>query len=228
MSLRGNILASYASQGYVSVIGIVVVPQYIKYMGAEAYGLVGFFVMLQAWFNLLELGLTPTIARESARFNGGVLAALDYRRLVRALEGVFLVVTVTGGLLLFCSSGWIGSNWLNASKLGVEEVTSSLQLVAAIVALRWMCGLYRGVITGFEKLVWLSGFNAAVATLRFVAVLPLLLFVDATPVSFFRYQLAVAVFEFAGLAWYSYRLIPSSPLAEHLKWEWANFGGKEL
>ena len=42
-------------------------PMYIKYMGAEAYGLVGFFSMLQAWFNLLDLRLTPTIGRETAR-----------------------------------------------------------------------------------------------------------------------------------------------------------------
>ena len=31
-------------------------PLYIKYMGAEAYGLVGFFTMLQAWFGLLDMG----------------------------------------------------------------------------------------------------------------------------------------------------------------------------
>ena len=72
MSLKRNILANYASQLYVTIIGIVMVPLYIKYMGSEAYGLVGFFSMLQAWFGLLDMGLTPTMSREAARFNGGV------------------------------------------------------------------------------------------------------------------------------------------------------------
>jgi O-antigen/teichoic acid export membrane protein len=67
MPLKKNILANYASQIYVTLIGIFMVPLYIKYMGAEAYGLVGFFAMLQAWFNLLDMGLTPTTARETAR-----------------------------------------------------------------------------------------------------------------------------------------------------------------
>jgi len=97
MSLRQNILVSFVSQTYVALIGVVMVPMYIQYMGAEAYGLVGFFAMLQAWFNLLDVGLTPTIARETARHRGGATDALSYRRLVRALEVVFLAIALMGG-----------------------------------------------------------------------------------------------------------------------------------
>jgi len=90
MSLKRNILANYASQFYVTIIYIVMVPSYIKYMGSEAYGLIGFFAMLQVWFALLDMGLTPTMSRETARYNGGATDALSYRRLVRALEGICL------------------------------------------------------------------------------------------------------------------------------------------
>ena len=48
MSLKANIGANYASQLYTTLIGIVLVPLYVKTMGGEAYGLVGFFAMLQA------------------------------------------------------------------------------------------------------------------------------------------------------------------------------------
>ena len=91
MSLKKNIFANYISQIYVTMISIVIVPLYIKYMGADAYGLVGFFSMLQAWFNLLDMGLTPTMARETSRYRGGAINALDYRRFIRALEGIFLL-----------------------------------------------------------------------------------------------------------------------------------------
>ena len=76
MTLKKNLLANYASQIYVTVIGIVMVPLYVRYMGAEAYGLVGFFAMLLVWFNLLDMGLTPTVARETARFHGGAIPCL--------------------------------------------------------------------------------------------------------------------------------------------------------
>ena len=117
MSLKKNILANYLNQIYITLVGIVILPLYIKYMGAEAYGLVGFFAMLQAWFNLLDMGLTPTMARETARYRGGATDALSYRRLVRALEGVFLAVAVVGGVTLFTASGYIAKDWLQA-KIG--------------------------------------------------------------------------------------------------------------
>lgn len=221
MSLKKNILANYASQIYVTLIGIAMVPLYIKYMGAEAYGLVGFFAMLQALFNLLDMGLSLTMTRETARFCGGATSALNYRRLVRALEGVFLVVAVAGGMVMFSAAGYIAHDWLQASQLPISEVQTAVQLMAAIVAMRWMCGLYRGAISGSERLVWLGGYSSVVASLRFIGVLPVLIFIGATPVVFFSYQFGVAVLELAGLLWYAYLLLPAIPPMQRLPWDWS-------
>ena len=220
MSLKKNILANYASQIYVTLIGIIMVPLYIKYMGAEAYGLIGFFAMLQAWFNLLDMGLTPTMARETSRFRGGATDALSYRRLVRALEGVFLVVALVGGTAMFAASGYISHGWLQASQLPIAEVQRAIQLMAIIIAMRWMCGLYRGAISGSERLVWLGGYNSMIATLRFVAVLPVLMFIGVKPTIFFSFQFGAAVIEFAGLLFYAYRLLPDIPRGQRLPWDW--------
>lgn len=218
MSLKKNILASYATQIYVTLVGILILPLYLKYMGAEAYGLVGFFTMLQAWFNLLDMGLTPTVARETARFHGGATDALSYRRLLRALQLIFFAIALLGGGAMFAFSGVIADRWLNVQTLPLAQVQLALQLMAVGVALRWMSGLYRGCISGSERLVWLGGFNAFVATLRFVGVLPVLIWVGHSPTMFFTYQLLVAVVELAGLAAKSYRLFPAVPPGQFLGW----------
>lgn len=220
MRYRSNILSNYASQFYIAVVGIAMVPLYVQYMGAEAYGLVGLFAMLQVWFGLLDVGLTPTMARESARFQGGGSTALEYRRLTRALEGIFLGVATFGGILLFVMASPMASGWLKASELSTHEITASLQLIALIVALRWMSSFYRGVITGAERLVWLSVFNSLVATGRFVLVLPLLIFVSAAPSAFFAFQLGMAMVELLGLTWIAYRLFPPVENVQRIKWEW--------
>ena len=220
MSLGKNIFASYVSQIYVTLIGIVMVPLYIKYMGAETYGLVGFFAMLQAWFNLLDMGLTPTVARETARHQGGGISAIEYRRLVRALEGVFAAVALVGGVALVFASDYIAQNWLKASLLPVQEVTTALKLMAIIIALRWTGGLYRGVISGSQRLVWLSGFNSVVATVRFIGVIPLLIYVGTTPTLFFGFQLGVALFELALLCIYAYQMMPSLGKIARPAWAW--------
>lgn len=218
MSFKKNVLATYTTQIYVTLIGILILPMYLKYMGAEAYGLVGFFTMLQAWFNLLDMGLTPTVARETARFHGGATDALSYRRLLRALQLIFFTVALLGGGTMFVFSGLIAESWLNVQTLPLGQVQLALQLMAVGVALRWMSGLYRGCISGSEQLVWLSGFNSFIATLRFVGVLPVLIWVGHSPAIFFTYQLLVAVVELIGLLAKSYGLFPAVPTGQALGW----------
>ncbi|MBB1603855.1 oligosaccharide flippase family protein [Variovorax sp. UMC13] len=218
MSFKRNILASYASQIYVTLIGILILPVYLKYMGPEAYGLVGFFTTLQAWFGLLDMGLTPMVARETARFKGGATNALSYRRLLRALQIIFLGIALLGGGAMVGLSEWIANNWLNVKTLSVAQVELALQLMAVGIAFRWIAGLYRGCITGSEELVWLGGFNALIATFRFVFVLPVLIWVGNSPAVFFTYQLLVAMFELCGLASHAHRSFPLFPKRERLGW----------
>ena len=218
MDLKRNIIASYATQIYVTLVGILILPLYLKYMGAEAYGLVGFFTMLQAWFNLLEMGLTPTVARETARFHGGATDALSYRRLLRALQLIFFTVALLGGGAMFMFSGVIADRWLNVQTLPLAQVELALQLMAVGVALRWMSGLYRGCISGAEHLVWLGGFNALIASLRFLGVMPVLIWIDSSPKTFFIYQTSIAIIEFAGLFLKAKKIKPKLLSAEFIGW----------
>lgn len=208
MSLKRNIAANYLSQIYVTLIGILMLPLYIQYMGAEVYGLVGFFTMLQAWFGLLDLGLTPTIGRETARYHGGVMPALVYLQLYRALSLIFICSAIFGGSGLFLLSDRIATHWLLAETLPLSDIVTAIKIMAISVALRWMCGLYRGVVTGSEKLVWLSGFNVLMATLRFITVLPVMWYFGFTAFVFFIYQLIVALIELSSLWLKSSRLLP--------------------
>lgn len=221
MSLQRNVIASLANQIYVTLIGVVLVPLYLRYMGAEAYGLVGFFAMLQVWFGLLDVGLTPTLSREAARHHGGASDDLQYRKLVRVLEVVFLAVGLTSGMTISASAHWIATQWLRSSELPISQVVGAIQLMGLIFALRWMCGLYRGALSGAEQLVWLSGFNAVVATLRFAGVLPLLLMFEPTATLFFKYQLLVAACETLVLVVRAYRQFPSVPATIPWRIDWA-------
>ena len=68
MSIRRNVIANYLGQGWAAVMGLAFVPIYVSYLGMEAYGLVGLFALLQGWLALLDMGMTPTLGREMARF----------------------------------------------------------------------------------------------------------------------------------------------------------------
>ncbi|MDX7998858.1 polysaccharide biosynthesis protein [Xenorhabdus sp. Reich] len=207
--LRKNIVSNYISQIYVSIVGILILPFYIKYMGAEAYGLVGFFAILQAWFGLLDLGLTPTISRETARYHGGSISALVYSQLFRSLSLIFFLIAFIGGAGLWIFSGKIATIWLKTNYLSIDQVIFSIKIMAISISLRWIGGLYKGIISGSEKFVWLSGFNVIIATLRFVAVFISMWLYGFTPYVFFIHQLFIAIFEIIILFFYAIKIIPS-------------------
>jgi O-antigen/teichoic acid export membrane protein len=222
MSLKRNIIASYISQFYATLIGIFLVPVYVRYMGVEAYGLIGFFTMMQAWISLLDMGLTQTLARETARFfNGSDADALQLRRLVRSLECIFICMALVGCVAMILGSDSIAGSWLKVRQLPLIEVQRSISLMAVMFGLRWMCGLYRGAIAGFERLVWLSWLNIALATARYALVIPVFIFVGTTPTDFFMCQLAITVIETIVLTNHTYRLLPKINTLHRLLWQWA-------
>lgn len=225
MSLKKYILANYVSQIYVTLIGIIMVSLYLKYMGAEAYGLVGFYVMLQAWFMLLDMGLTPTLSRETAHFRGGATDAVNLRHLLHTLEGIFVGVALLGATIMMVGAGYIATSWLKVQELSVVEVQHAILLMAIIVALRWVSGLYRGAVNGFERMVWLSGFNIAIATARFVLVIPFFIYVGTSSTEFFSYQLLLTVVELLTLIIQTYRLMPKIDNSENLPWQWQPLRG---
>src|SRR5215831_9771679 len=70
MSLvRRNIIANFAGQGWIALMGFVFVPFYLRLIGAEGYGLIGFFVLLSSTLSLLDMGFDITAMREIAPFN---------------------------------------------------------------------------------------------------------------------------------------------------------------
>lgn len=190
-------------------------------MGAEAYGLVGIFAMLQALFSVLDVGLTQTVSRESARHRGGATTDIDYLRLVRSLEGIFLGVSILIIFIFIYFSESISKNWLKAEIIPIAEIKQSLQLMIVIVALRWSSGLYRGIISGNERFVLLSVFNIGIATFRFIAVIPLLIYYNSEPTAFFTYQIIISLFELAGLIIMTYKELPKQNEEIHIKWTWA-------
>jgi O-antigen/teichoic acid export membrane protein len=220
MPLRANVAANYASQIYVAVVGVMFVPVYMRLLGAESYGLVAFFALLQTWFQMFDMGFTATISRETARYLGGGSDARHLRQLLRSLEGVFWSVGIVVALVLAIEAPRVATNWLSARELPTRVVVTSIAVMALAVSLRWISGLYRGAIAGLERQVWLSAFNIAVVSLRFIGVIPVLMFVDRGAIAFFVWQATVSCVELAILIGFTYSQIPL-PGGGRVGWSWA-------
>lgn len=207
MELKKKITVNIVAQVYIAGTGIIVTPIYLKLMGPEAYGLIGIFTLIQAIFNILDLGLTPTLARETARARGSEKSKSEYFDILSAIKKIFIVISISGCLALVIGTDFIVNNWLKIKQLDKFEVQQALVAIAVCVSLRWMSGLYRASITGFEEFQWLSYWNIFITTLRFLIVIPILYITEGSFVVFFVYQVAIACLEIYGLANKSQRLI---------------------
>ena len=111
--LRRNLIANYIGQAWTAFVSLAFIPIYIKYLGIDAYGLIGIFAILVSWISLLDMGMTPMLSREMARYNGGELSIQSIRDLLRSVECIaFLVATLVATLIALCSD-WIATSWLN-------------------------------------------------------------------------------------------------------------------
>ncbi len=171
-------------------------PFYLKYLGAEAYGLVGFFTMLMSWMALLDLGLSTTLARETAKLKDKINGLYELKKITISVEVFFIVISIIIFSVIFFGSGWISTYWLDVKELSYETVESTIKIMAFLIVLRWFVGLYQGTIIGFEHHIWLNIYKIIFATLKFFGAFLLIVFVSDNIVHFFYFQLLVSIFEF--------------------------------
>ena len=190
------------------LIGIIVTPLYLQYLGAEAYGLVGFFALMQAWMNLLDLGLSPTLGRQAAYARGQVNGFEAFKRLVKSFEVIFFALAVCIVSIVYFSSDWIAQSWIKSEILEIQTLIYCVVLMGVMIGLRWFSGLYRSGINGLEDQVWLNSANIALTSLKFVGALILLAFISQDIQHFFEYQLFVGLIELIIFAVHFYKKLP--------------------
>lgn len=207
--MRRNATANYASQIYAAAVMVGAVPYLLATMGPEAFGLIGFFTLVQGWSQLLDLGLSAAVIRESARFMVGSIDATVFRGLLRAFGAMFWTLGVGLAVVLILLAPTVARSWLKVQHLPTPEVHVVLMWMAVAIALRWISSLYRGVMLGMERQVWLNVFSSGVTTVRFVAVLPVMAVFGAGARVFFMFQAVVSALELATLMVKVSRLMPT-------------------
>ncbi len=211
-----NILANYIGQIYVMAISVFIMPLYLQYMGAEAYGLVGFFVLMQFWLNLLDAGFAPTLGRQVAEARGNYEKFEAFFKLLRSIEIIFFILSVIIILVIFITSFWISTNWIHANDLGQEIIQHCIILMGIILSIRWFSTLYKSGINGFEDQVWYNKINIFLVTLKYLGSLVILIFISKSIKVFFYYQFSVGIVELLILNFRLYSLMPKKIVKNNL------------
>lgn len=189
-------------------MGVAFIPLYVRFLGAEGFGLIGVYSALQAWMAVLDLGLGPTLTRETARLRAGAQTGTGLRNLLRSMElvyaGLGAAILITGWAL----APWIADNWLNVERLPVAAVTDAIQVMLLVIVCRWSESLYRNALIGLQRQVLLNVWVALFATLRGAGAVGMLAWVSPTLGVFFWWQALVSVASLAVLVLAVYFSLP--------------------
>jgi O-antigen/teichoic acid export membrane protein len=210
MNLKKNVIANYLGQGWTVLMGLAFIPLYIKYLGMEAYGLIGVFAVLQAWLTLLDMGMTPTLNREMARYKAGALSKESIFDLLRSIEWICAGLTLLIIICICFFAPLLSEKWFNFEKLPVETVTKAIITMGFVIATRLWEEIYRSAIRGMQQQVWLNIAQGILATLRWAGVLVVLLWVSTTIQAFFLWQGFISVVSVFVYAYKTYHSLPDS------------------
>jgi hypothetical protein len=107
---KSNLFANFAGSGVAALLQLAFIPFYIKFLGIEAYGLIGFYIMLQAVLQLLDLGLGPTMNREMAQYSVQPDMVREARDFTRTLDiGYWILGISRARQPLIIAARWINT-----------------------------------------------------------------------------------------------------------------------
>jgi O-antigen/teichoic acid export membrane protein len=208
--LKLELVANFVGTGWAGLMQLACIPAYIKFMGIESYGLIGFYLVLQATLQVLDLGLSPTMTREMARYSVQPDKADEARNLVRTLEIVYWIVGVLIGTVILTTSTPLAVYWIKSGSIPARSVKQAVMLMGVLAFFQWPISFYQGGLTGLRQQVLLNALKISASTANNVGSLLALWLVSPTIQTFLLWQIGVNAFQVTALAFFLWRKLPGS------------------
>jgi O-antigen/teichoic acid export membrane protein len=143
-----NLSTRYALVVASALLGIVVLPFNLKYLGEANYGLLTLVASVTTYFSVLELGYGGAIVRYVAEFR----ARKDPQALNEVLSTMFYVFSVIGlfAYLLAAVIALLLPSIFNLTPEQIGPARIVLLIIGVQVTLYFVFAIFGGVINGFE------------------------------------------------------------------------------
>ena len=144
-----NVSTRYLAYIIDAFLGLVMLPFNLHHLGMSAYGLWMLTSSVTAYLTMLDLGYGGALVRFVARYR----ARRDARALNEVLSTLAVVYTSIGALTYLIVL-FIAANLEWITRVSPEQASTSralLLIVGASIALRFLFGVYGGVIVGFQR-----------------------------------------------------------------------------
>jgi O-antigen/teichoic acid export membrane protein len=209
-AVKKNILANFSGAFLTSIISIIFIPLYIKYLGIEAWGIIGIFTTIQSAVIILDLGLSASMTREISKYSILPNSEVVMKNIVRTLEIIYWIAAIIIIFIIVISSHFITYNWLNKGNIDQVIIQRSIILMGLAIGLQWPSSLYSGGLVGLQKHVLLNIINVSINLLRSVGVILILIYINSSVYAFFIWQALVSLLNSLTLYFFLWKNLPKT------------------
>jgi len=208
--VKKNVAANFLGNGFSALLALILIPLYIKFLGVEAWGVIGIFTTLQNLSFLLDLGLSSTLSRETARLSLQDENRQEMRDLVRTLELIYWGLAVIVGISVLGLAPLIANHWIHPRELSPNTIQNAIRLMGLALFLQSSFTLYAGGLLGLQRQVLLSGINVAAATVRGVGAVLILWKLSASLEAFFLWYVVTGMLQTLLTRWFLWQSLQKS------------------
>lgn len=212
------LLSNFLAKGAVALLALVTAPIYLKILGPEIYGLVGFFTLIANVFGLFDMGLSNALMREFSRLSALCAEPILFRNLTRTLETIFWVISIFLGGFIILGSELISIHWLQSPNLPSEMVQKAIASMGICLSFLWPCAVYQSGLVGLQKQVANNFVIISFAFVKNLGSVCVLYFVSPTVVAFFIWQMIVNLLQTSATGVILWRSLPKA--VEKSRFEW--------
>lgn len=213
--LRRAFISTYSVQIFSALISILLVPIYVDLLGIEKFALIGFLILLQNILLIFDAGIGGALTRQIAIVKTN---PSDYKEFLNKFLIILLFfIFIALGLFLFgyINNTFIIEKWIK-SDLETSLLSTCINSIFLILALKYVSGLFRNSLMGLEKHTLISAVNFILITFRSPGGLLILYLFDFNISAYFIFQVYLSILELVIFilifGYYSQKIINSNPL----------------
>lgn len=199
--LARNVSANLLSNAWSTVLALGLTPVYVRLLGVESYGLIGFYMSWVAILGILDTGISATAMRQVAWLAARADERAKTASLLRSLEITYWAIIAGAGGLLLAGVWQFGGGWFQGTVMSTDALHQALVLMVFAIVVQVPAGLYIGGLMGLQQQVQCSTAIALFGTIRGLGAVAVLVAAGPDIRAFFLWQIGVGAAQTGVMKW---------------------------
>ncbi|PYV53674.1 MAG: hypothetical protein DMG98_20370 [Acidobacteria bacterium] len=166
--LARNATLNLIGEGWTFLVLVIAMPKLVSSLGETSFGLFSLAWVVIGYLSFLDIGVN----RAATKFISEHLAGQDddsVRTLVRTALLANLALGLLGGLIVALASPYLIHSVFKVSPILESQARLAFYAVGVAVPVLLVQGIFRAVLTSYQRFGWINGVNAGAVTVQWGA-----------------------------------------------------------